>query len=111
MIIKDKKISNHPDFLEVERFVTVLKAEHNAYINQFTFLATIKYVKDGIEIHSFIKDVPNWRIDNSFTIPNEEEIEVNAYDFFNEKLKSVPYPSLIEDFIPFADSRGVFNIY
>lgn len=50
MPILSQKISNHPIFTDVERYVEVTKQHADSEIKEFRFWFTIKYCKEGDDV-------------------------------------------------------------
>ena len=131
-IIISQKISNHPLFTGVERFVQVNRIANNADVKQITIDARIVYVQNEVDVtSSFKSEIPNWIISNDYKvkvrdennqpIPNpeydsededsEEFITQPAFDYYHSLVlaNEVPLLTLLSTSILNDDEQGAFN--
>ncbi|MCY1502641.1 hypothetical protein D9M68_367420 [compost metagenome] len=65
-MIHEKKISNHPLFEDVERWVQITANYNDSRLKTFDLYYRMRYERDGADIsNQFNQDFPVWRTDNS----------------------------------------------
>lgn len=128
-----QKISNHPVFTDVERFVKINRIAENADVRQITIDAVVEYEKDGVDVTSnFQSKIPNWIVGNHYLVtvrdsennpvPNPDyDEETNpdvpeflmmpAFDYFHSLIlaNEVPLLTLLSVNILNDDAVGAFN--
>lgn len=105
-----QKISNHPIFPDVERYVQITEFFPSAIRKRIEFFYKVEYWKDGEDVtHNFNQNVPKWIVDNSYkvvkldengdTIPNPDYIpkyeqigETEKPEDWDEEIEFVPEP-------------------
>lgn len=131
-IIIKQKISNHPIFDEVERFVVIRRIAENADVNQITIDAHVVYEREGIDVTSNFKSkIPGWIISNDYKVkvrdasnvpipnpdyddsdPNSEEFLMQpAFDYYHSLIlaNEVPLLTLLSISILNDDEQGAFD--
>lgn len=128
-----QKISNHPLFEDVERFVVIDRIAENADVAQIVIDARLEYEKDGQDVSSNFKTrIQNWIVGNHYQvvvrdqnnepIPNpeydpEENPDVSefltmpAFDYFHSLIlaNQVPLITLLSINVLNDDEKGAFN--
>lgn len=101
-----QKISNDPDFTDIERYVVIKTININArgdYSSSFNLMYEIEYFRDGEKINKFKSKTKNWFIDNYQMIwKRNDKMEPIVSEEYIEMLRrnklnpTIPNPEYVE---------------
>ena len=120
-----QKISNHPLFDDVERYVVIQRIADNADVAQIPIIGYVDYFKDGENVtKGFKSTIDDWIIGNHYEVEvrdennevvldkeTQESIKMPAFDYFQSIIleNKVPLLTLLSTYILNDDVKGAFN--
>ncbi len=133
MSLVKQKISNHNEFAEVEREVSIVGFSADDENKRIQIFAKLSYERNGKDVTKMLKsDLPDWVISNDYSVvvrdenlqpvqnpkwkeENDEEnkyLTCPAYDYFVDLVfnKGLNIKIALQSYVILDDERGAFNL-